>query len=200
MSELRVTVVPVGRIDVAELEGALSRVVKTIHKPVELREAATVPRSTEDATRGQHRASELLAALNASLPGLKVQKLVGADVVGSPVPIPDPDAKVFVTDVDMFAADTDGVFSELSARRKAALVSVRRLREAFYRRKADPPRQRARLVKEILQAIGRLKGLPECPDPACVLSPTQVLPDIDRKAERFCGACWRRISAGTIRI
>ena len=41
---------------------------------------------------------------------------------------------------------------------------------------------------------------PDCPDAVCVLSPTQALPDIDRKAERFCRACWNRLSSGTMRI
>ncbi len=201
MSELRVTVIPVGRVDVAEVEGALARVTKVIHKPIELREPAPLPRAGEDSSRGQHGAAELLAALRLGAPRLAVVKLVGgAASEGQPVPIPSPDAMVFVTDVDLFTPSTDGVFMHVTPAQHAGLVSVRRLREAFYRRRADPKRQRARLVKEILRAIGRAAGLPNCPDPACVVSPTQALPDIDRKAERFCSACWRRLSTGSIRI
>ena len=200
MAELRITVVPVGRMDIMEVEAALSRVAKVIHKPVELRESAPLPRGSEDTRRGQHRAAEFLAAVRAKVPPLKVQKLVGADVQGSPVATPSPDATIFVTDVDLYTPDTEGVYSLLQPPRKSAVISVRRLKEAFYRRRADPKRQRARLIKEILRAIGGLKGLSDCNDPACVLSPTQVLPDIDRKAERFCAVCWKRLSTGVIRL
>ena len=61
----------------------------------------------------------------------------------------------------------------------AAVLSVRRLREAFYKRKADPARQRARLVKMILYAIGRIRGLPDCRDPQCAMATMTALADVD---------------------
>jgi predicted Zn-dependent protease len=192
--------VPVGRIDTGEIEPALARVSKVIHRPIELREALPVPRGTEDTARGQHRAGDLATALAVRVAPLGVVKLVGATFEGTPVAMPNPDATIFVTDVDMFAPNSDGVWHHLLPTKKAAVISVKRLREAFYRRKADPKKQRLRLVKEILQAIGRLSGLQDCRDSQCVLSTTQVLQDIDRKGERFCGACWRRISTGVSRF
>ena len=83
---------------------------------------------------------------------------------------------------------------------KRSVVSVRRQREAFYRRKADPNRQRSRLVKELLRMAGRLRGLPECTDPECVLAPTRSPCDLDMKEERFCRDCEQRLFEGTIRI
>ena len=202
MSELRVSVVPVGRIDVPELEAAVTRVSKVLHRPIELREPAPLPRSTEDVGRGQHQALALLAALRAALPTIKAAKLVGVapQAAGAPAAMTAPDATVFVTDVDLFTPSTEGVLGETDAPRRVALVSVRRLREAFYRRKADPARQRARLAKEILRAIARIRGVADCGDPTCAASPSPVLADIDRKAERFCGACTRRLAGGAIRI
>jgi len=195
-----VSVFPVGRMDLGELEAALGRVSKTLHRPIELREPVPVPSGSEDAARHQHRAVELLAGLRLRARSAGVHKLVGASTTGRPVPTPNPDAIVFVTDLDVFLPNTEGVFAHLSVPAKSGVVSVKRLREAFYRRKADPGRQRARLVKTILEAIGRLRGLPECPDPNCVLGTAQVLPDVDRKSERFCPSCWRRLSTGVIRI
>jgi predicted Zn-dependent protease len=106
---------------------------------------------------------------------------------------------VFVTDVDLFTASTEGVLAFLDAPHRAALVSLRRLREAFWRRKADPARQRARLVKEILRATGRVSGLPECNDALCVVSPGDTLADLDRMSEAFCASCWKRLASGTVR-
>ncbi len=200
MAELRVAVVPVGRMDASEVEAAAQPLSRVLNRTVELRESAQLPRGTEDAARGQHRAEPLLGGLRGSLPRLKVQKLVGGAAAASPVATPSPDAAIFVTDADLFAAGTEGVIHELDPKGLAALISVRRLREAFYRRKADPARQRARLVKEMLYAVARLRGLPECSDPGCALSATLALVDLDRKGERYCAACWRRLSAGVVKI
>jgi predicted Zn-dependent protease len=200
MSELRVVIVPVGRVPLDEIEGALTRVVKVLNRPVELREAAPIPKASEDAARSQHRAGAFLAGARRALPRLKVAKLVGATATGSPVATPKPDATIFLTDVDLFTPSTEGVFGELDRSHGAALLSVRRLREAFYRRKADPAKQRARLVKQILRAIGLIRGRGDCGEPGCAMSPAQVVADIDRKKERYCGPCWKHISTGSFRI
>jgi predicted Zn-dependent protease len=200
LAELKIAVVPVGRVDADEVEAACRELSKVLHRPIELREAAPLPRGTEDSARGQHRAGPLLAELRSALPRLAVRKLVGGATAASPVATPSPDAVLFVTDVDLFTPTTESVLHELDSARRAALLSVRRLREAFYRRKADPPRQKGRLVKQMLYAVGRLQGLPECSDSSCALAPTLSLVDLDRKAEKFCAPCWRRLSAGIVRI
>ncbi len=199
MPELRIVVVPVGRLPLDELEGALGHVVKAIGKPVELREPAPLPREGEDPSRGQFEATRTLAALRRALPGLKVAKLVGASASGAPVPTPAPDAVVCVTDVDVFTPAREGVFGELDPPHRVALLSVRRLREAFYRRPANPARQRARLAKQVLRAVGLLAGLGDCADATCAMAPAQTVMDLDRKRERYCAACWRRLTTGAIR-
>jgi archaemetzincin len=198
---MRVTIVPVGRMDPAEVEAAAAKVAKVLGKPVELREPAPVPRTTEDTSRGQHHSGKFLAEVRAALPRLKAAKRIG----GGPEDLPagvlfQPTCAVFVTDQDLFAPATEGILTEIAPSQKAAVVSVKRLREAFWRRKADPGRQRARLVKEVLRAVGRLHGLSDCNDSQCALAPTQALADVDRKEERYCAACWRRLSQGTMRV
>jgi predicted Zn-dependent protease len=198
MSEIKVTVVPVAKLDVDELESALGRVAKVVRRPVELRGAIELPRGTEDTTRAQHRAGTLLKALRKGLPRLKVVGHVGGE--GRPVPEPEPDATIFVTDVDLYTAKTDGAMTVFQRGSKSGIISIRRMREAFYRRKADPNRQRARLAKEILRVVGTLGGLPVCSDPTCVQSETKALADIDRKDERWCATCWKRLSSGAFRL
>jgi len=201
MSVPRIAVIPVGRVDVPEIEAALGRVAKVLHAPLELRQPATLPKGAEDVARGQHNARAMLAALCAEAPRLKAVKAIG-DV---PSPPPSPASApvptlIFVTDVDLFTPVTDAALGELDPPHRAALVSVRRLREAFYRRKADPGRQRARLVKEILRAAARLAGLPECANADCALASSRAVSDIDRKGEHYCAPCWKRMSSGTMRI
>ncbi|HEX5044683.1 MAG TPA: archaemetzincin [Candidatus Polarisedimenticolaceae bacterium] len=203
MTAPRVSVVPVGKTDPAEIEAALVRVAKALGGPVELRETVPLPKATENVERGQHDARQLLVHLRGKLPTLRAVKVIGGTAptaAGAPVTLAQPDAAVFVTDVDLFAPQTEAVLADAAAPLKSALVSVRRLRESFYRRKADPQLQRARLAKEILRGIGRARGLPECNDPSCALSPTQTLHDVDRKAERLCASCLRRLTTGVVRV
>ena len=200
MSDLKVAVVPVGKMDAAELEEAAVRVSKALAKPVEIREPLPHPKGAEDVSRGQFRAPAILADARSALPLLKARQLVGGPAGAPLVPIARPDAVVLVTDLDLFAPGSVSVIQELDAPRRLAIVSVRRLREAFYRRKPDPAKQRARLVKEVLRAIGRIHGLADCRDPGCALAPTQAMADIDRKGEHYCQACWKRLSTGAMRI
>ena len=145
--ELRAVILPVGRVEPAEIEAVATRLAKVFHHDVEPRGAVAVPKAGDEPSRGQHQAAPFLAALRAVLPKTALAAGAGAGA---------PDVAVFVTDVDLYRPGTDGVFGEIDAAGRAAVLSVRRLREAFYKRKADPARQRARLVKMILYAIGRI--------------------------------------------
>jgi predicted Zn-dependent protease len=187
-------------MDAAEVEEAASRVSKAIAKPVELREPVPHPKAAEDVSRGQFLAPAILAEARSALLLLRVRKVVGGAAGVPPVPIARPDAAVFVTDLDLYAPGAASAMLEADAPHRLALVSVRRMREAFYRRKPDPVRQRARLVKEILRAIGKIHGLQDCRDPGCALAPSQAIADIDRKGEHYCSACWKRLSTGAMRI
>ena len=69
------------------------------------------------------------------------------------------DAYLFVTDVDLFTANNDGVFSALISKAGLSVTSVRRLRESFYRRSADLNKHRSRLVRELTRMAARLSGL-----------------------------------------
>src|SRR5262245_39966706 len=119
--DLRVAIVPVGKIEPADVEAAAARVSKVLNKTVELKPSVPVPKAGDDPARGQHVAGPFLAGLRAS-----IARLPAADVT------------LFVTDVDVYKTGTDGVFGDVDASARAAVLSVRRLREPFYKRKADP--------------------------------------------------------------
>ncbi len=199
MAGFHLAVVPIGRLKVDELEAALARAAKVLRQPVELREPLPVPRGTEDPERGQHRAASMMNYLGQEVLKLKPGRLVGASDPDTPTPF-SPNGYLFLTDVDLYTANTEGVFGALISAKHRALISVRRLREAFYRRKADPIRQRMRLSKEILRMTGRLAGLRECQDPTCVLAPSRHLLDIDAKEERYCRACEQKFFEGRMQI
>jgi len=185
--ELRVAMVPVGRMDPAEVEAAAARIGKVVNSTVPVRPPLPVPRAGDDPARGQHLAGPMLAELK----GPSARPKPAAETV---------DATLFVTDVDLYKPQTDGVFGDVDAAAHAGLVSVRRLREAFYKRKADPLRQRARLVKLGLYVLGRARGLPDCRDAGCAMTTTASLADVDMKPEKYCASCWRRMTTGAFRI
>ena len=189
--DLRVVILPVGKIEPAEVDAVAARLAKVFNHEIETRGVLPVPKAGDDPARGQHLAGPYLQALRAALPRATSAK---------PVPPGAPDVAVFVTDVDLYRPQTDGVLGEIDPPGKAAVISVRRLREAFYKRKADPVRQRTRLVKMALYAIGKIRGLPECRDPQCAMSTMTALSDLDARGEKYCAACWRRLSTGAFRI
>jgi predicted Zn-dependent protease len=191
-----VAVVPVGRLDPEEVEAAVVRAAKVVRCPLEFRDALPVPHGSEDPVRRQHRVSTFLERLRAEVAKLKPGRMIGDDGAGAR----RADAWLFVTDVDLYTANSDGVTAALLRHKQSAVVSVRRLREAFYRRKADPVRQRARLVKERVRMWGRLRGAAECGDPACAKAPSRVVPDLDTKDEKLCRACEQRLFEGTISV
>ncbi len=199
MAGFHLAVVPIGRLRMDELEVALSRAAKVLRQPVELREPLPVPRGTEDPERGQHRAASMMNYLGQEVLKLKPGKLVGASDPDAKTPFA-PNGYLFLTDVDLYTANSEGVFGALISAKHWAVVSVRRLREAFYRRKADPIRQRARLSKEILRMTGRMAGLSECQDPKCALASSRHLLDIDAKEERYCRTCEQKFFEGRMQI
>jgi archaemetzincin len=201
--DFRVSIVPVGRIDPQEIESAASRIAKILNRAVALRQPASVPKAGDDPARAQHLAGPFLADLRSQLPRLAVAKEVGThpqEPAGAQAPVPPVAVTVFVTDVDLYKPQTDGVFGDIDAPARVAVLSLRRLREAFYKRKVDPAKVRGRLVKLALYALGRALGLPECNDRGCALSATASLADIDVKPEKYCASCWRRMTTGAFRI
>ncbi len=201
MSERYVVVVPVGKLQPEDVEPAARTVVKTIRQPIELKtEALPLPAGVEERERAQYRGSVLLASLRASFSQLGPGRVLAVEGADATAPHRSPDVIVFVTDADLYTSSSDAAFTALLPPKGLGVVSLRRLREAFYRRAADPNRQRSRLTKELMRAVARLVGAPECKTAQCVLAKSTLLADIDIKDERPCRACLQRMFKGTVRI
>ena len=200
MTDFHTAIISVGKIDDEELRLATARVAKLLRTPLEIRGKLPVPQGAHDSERGQFRASGVMKAARSMAPQLGSGALVGAEGDEQGKPPLKTDGYIFVTDVDLFTAKTDGVFGALVSAKGLALVSLRRIREAFYRRPADLGKQRVRLVKELQRMAGRLQGLPECTNPECPLAPSKSALDIDTKAEVYCRACSQRLFEGKIQV
>ena len=200
MDASAVSVVPVGKIKSDEVEAAMARAARVLRFPLELKGSLPAPQGIEDRERGQFRAATLLTRLRASFPQLGPGRMIGIEEGGDAKPPLRSDVILFVIDVELFTANSDGAFTALLAKKGLGVVSVRRLREAFYRRSADAAKQRTRLTKELVRAGARLTGMPQCNTPQCILSASNMLADIDLKEEKLCRACSQRMFQGTMRL
>src|SRR5258706_13017299 len=117
--DLRIAIVPVGRMDPAEVEAAATRIAKVLNTAVTLRRPAPVPKAGDDPARGQHVAGPFLAELKGLFAHLPVAKVVGAAPPAPPAaqspPAAAAEATLFVTDVDLYKPQTDGVFGDVDA-------------------------------------------------------------------------------------
>src|SRR5437867_3901569 len=191
-----VTLVPLGTVDLAELEAVAKRVSRILGLGVEVGKPLPLPAGHFDAARSQSSARKVVTAVPpvvvppprpapgaapaavttsaASLPpieswGSRVHGPATPSGTGAPKPAPPP-IRVGVTDTDLYSdkRDFDFVFAEPASRR--AVVSSRRLKEAFWKRKSDPPRQQTRLVREIVGAVALAAGAAPCENPDCAAS------------------------------
>ena len=200
MNPFHIAIISLGKIDEEELQQSAARVARLIRQPVELRGSLPVPQGAKDTERGQFKAATFMKSARSMAPQLGQGKLIGAEGGSDEKPPHKTDGYLFVTDVDLFTSNSDGVFAALMSKSGLSVVSVRRLRESYYRRKADLNKQRARLVKEMARMVGRMRGAKECSDPRCLMSASKHMADLDLKEEAFCRACSLHLFEGTIRI
>jgi predicted Zn-dependent protease len=104
--------------------------------------------------------------------------------------------RIGVTDTDLFAGQKDYVFVFVEPNYRRAVVSIRRMKEAFWKRKSDPPRQQTRLVKELIGAVALAAGAV----PTCPASSARGPLDIDQKSERLCPNCDRKVHGGALKL
>ncbi len=98
-----------------------------------------------------------------------------------------------ITDADLFIPALTFVFGEAQVGGRVGVVSMARLHFTYDGQSLDPPAVEARLVKECLHELGHTFGLVHCPDPACVMSRSNSLLDVDQKQPEFCRDCRLRL-------
>lgn len=223
----RITIIPLGTVDLAEVDAAAKRATKSLGLEIQVAKPVPMPVGHFEAARGQSEARKVLAAVPATVvpkpkpaPGttadptatkaaqLSPMESFGSRVHGPAPPTavppapkgPIPPVKVGVTDADIYSGLKDFVFVIAEPEQRRALVSVRRVKEAFWKRKSDPPRQQTRLVKELLGAIALAHGAPPCENPVCPASAARGPLDIDQKGDRLCPNCERKVKGGALRL
>ena len=163
-----VSIVPVGAVGREILEYlavSLEGLLDVRCRPVE---RAVNPSDAYSAARRQYHSTTLLARL-ASLKG-------GDKILG-------------VADVDLFVPVVTYVFGEAQLGGRAALFSLRRLRQQFYGLPEDGRLFYERCEKEAAHELGHAYGLAHCPGFDCVMHFSNSVEQVDLKAGTFCPAC-----------
>lgn len=104
---------------------------------------------------------------------------------------PDHEKILGVADVDLFIPILTFVFGQAQLGRRAAVVSVYRLRQQFYGLPEDETVFLERCEKEALHELGHTFGLVHCQSYDCVMHYSNSIEQVDLKSNRFCMACAR---------
>lgn len=99
-----------------------------------------------------------------------------------------------ITDVDLYCEGLNFVFGEAEGiGGRVAVISLKRLRQEFYKLKPNEKLFMERALKEAVHEIGHLYGLMHCNNEKCVMHFSNCLLDTDIKNSSFCPGCQQRI-------
>ncbi|HID17847.1 TPA: hypothetical protein EYP26_06115 [Candidatus Bathyarchaeota archaeon] len=172
--EISVGVIPVGEVTESFLR-RLSKGLENIFKArFELKKPLSLPKEAYNPLRRQYHSTKILNRLVEAIPIVKVDKVLG------------------VTPVDLYVPRLNFVFGEALCPGEAALISLFRLNPGLYG-EPDGERFLKRALKEAVHELGHTFGLHHCSNPKCVMFFSNSLLDTDRKEEKFCLECERKL-------
>jgi archaemetzincin len=174
IQKMCILLVPVGEIDKKVIERLQSDLGKIFNKQVEVGQGMSDPDYAYNKKRNQYLSTAILKTLMEQEEYMAYGKVLG------------------VVDQDLYVPELNFVFGEAS--QKAAVISLTRLRQEFYRLPQDQNLYYKRTLTEAVHELGHTYGLGHCRNPQCVMFFSNSLTDTDRKGPEFCVECKRRIS------
>lgn len=94
-----------------------------------------------------------------------------------------------LTEVDLYIPMLSFVFGQAQLGGRSALVSTARLRPEFHGFPGNRTLLLSRLAKEVIHELGHTFGLVHCTDPACPMSLSTTILQVDSKGSAFCARC-----------
>ena len=170
MTEIQI--IPVGGVDRDILEFLSTTLSETMDASCVVSSSSIDPGQAFNAVRRQYNSTAILSKL------LAEESRAGKKVLG-------------VADVDLFIPVLTFVFGEAQLDNRAAVMSVRRLRQQFYGLPADDRLFYERCEKEAVHELGHAFGLVHCQDFECVMHSSNSIEQVDLKKSAFCRSCWK---------
>ncbi len=98
-----------------------------------------------------------------------------------------------ITNLDLYTEGAEFDFGLALQDKNLCIVSTHRLRPEYYWQPSNPQLLLKRAVKEAVHELGHCFGLEHCYNPRCAMHFSSGVIDTDRKRERFCEECQKRI-------
>jgi archaemetzincin len=174
IQKMSILLVSVGRVDGNVLKGLQDDLESVFGGKVSIGKGMPHPDYAYNKRRNQYHSTAILKTLMAEKDYRAYEKILG------------------VVDQDLYVPELNFVFGE--AGKRAAVISLIRLRQEFYRLPEDRPLFQQRVLTEAVHELGHTYGLGHCPNPRCVMFFSNSLTDTDRKGSTFCQECKRKLN------
>jgi archaemetzincin len=172
--KMGILLVSVGEADPKVIEVLKNNLNKVFGKEVSLGKGMPEPHYAFNKKRNQYLSTMILNAMAKEKEFTTYEKVLG------------------IVDHDLYVPDLNFVFGEAS--RKAAVISLTRLRQEFYNLPEDRILFHMRVLTEAVHELGHTYGLGHCENPRCVMFFSNSLIDTDRKGSEFCQRCKNRLT------
>lgn len=172
----RLRIVPINAIDPAFLQRLGLCLEERFLYSVTVERALAVPRSAVNSARAQMFVSTLTTKVVRQYPD-------------------DGGLLLAITDFDLYKTSHRFIFGDADEQRRAAVVSLHRLRSEFYGEDADENVLFQRTLKECVHELGHAVGLKHCYNARCAMYYSNSIFETDNKMPHFCEVCEKRSRA-----
>ncbi len=173
----KIVLAPLGEIDFGLTNKLASSLASLLGLTVEILHPLEIPQEAYNLQRGQYYTTVVLNKL----------QLLKAD---------DKERILGIIDEDLYTPAQSSLFGDADPHSKVALLSICRLRNEFSGFPENEELFFSRIVKESAYQLGRTLNLENCPNPKCVMYPSQKAVDTDLKLAKFCDNCQRKVFIG----
>ena len=173
--EMSIVLVAVGEIDRNVMDRLKNDLGRVFNQRVSVGKGMPEPDYAFDQKRKQYLSTAILKAMMRQKEYFSFEKILG------------------IVDHDLFVPELNFVFGEAGP--KAAVISLTRLRQTFYRLPEDQDLFHRRVLTEAVHELGHAYGLGHCGNSRCVMSFSNSLSDTDRKGPEFCPKCIKHLQS-----
>lgn len=180
ISKKKIHITPIGNMDMEVLEELSKNIREIIDVDVMILPPIEEPEHAYNPSRNQFHSTEILSKLRKSV----FQESRGKE---------DVFRVLGVADLDLYVPGLNFLFGEADLLGRAAIISLKRLRQEFYSLRPDKKLFLERVIKEAVHQLGHTLGLGHCINRSCVMHFSNKIEDTDRKEKDFCQRCQQHI-------